>query len=120
MDTDFVDDPYDPENVEDAKHEVAQQLSEITTRAEQYLARRRQAYKSVFKEGNATPDDVECVMDDLATFCRAYKSTFNSGDPKLQDLLEGRKEVFYRIMEHTHLSYDAHFAKVTGASIQQT
>lgn len=117
---DIVVDPYDPENVDQERHDVSQQLAGYTTQAENYLARRRQAYAAVFRDGTATKDDVECVCDDLANFCRAYTSTFNADSQKLQDLLEGRKEVFYRIMEHTHLSYDAHFAKVTGANIHQT
>lgn len=52
------------------------------------------------------------VMEDLAVFCRANESTF-SADPRVHALLEGRREVFLRIMDHIGLTPDEFFAKYT-------
>lgn len=41
-------------------------------------------------------------MRDLAKFCRANDTTFHS-DPRLHAVLEGRREVFLRIIKHLKL-----------------
>ncbi len=68
--------------------------------AKQYLAERRTAYVRTFN----TPAGEE-VMRDLAKFCRAYESTFHP-DPRVHAVLEGRREVWLRLIEHLRLSDD--------------
>lgn len=67
-----------------------------------FLFARRQAYAQVFR-----PEDrhVERVLKDLARFCRATDSTFHE-DPRAHAVLEGRREVWLRIMKHTKLDAD--------------
>jgi hypothetical protein len=43
------------------------------------------------------------VLKDLARFCRANQSTFHA-DPRVHAVLEGRREVFLRIVQHLNLS----------------
>jgi hypothetical protein len=45
------------------------------------------------------------VLEDLAKFCRANSTTFLE-DPRLSDVLVGRREVWLRIQEHLRLSED--------------
>lgn len=52
-------------------------------------------------------------MEDLAGFCRANESTFHS-DPRMHAVLEGRREVFLRIMDHIGLTPDEFFSKYTN------
>ncbi len=68
--------------------------------AKQYLANRRTAYVRAFQSPGG-----EEVLGDLARFCRASESTFHS-DPRVHAVLEGRREVWLRIMEHLQLSED--------------
>lgn len=65
-----------------------------------FLRLRSRAYKLAFPN----PKDSE-VLKDLAKFCRANKSCFHS-DPRLHAALEGRREVWLRIMEHLNLPPD--------------
>lgn len=55
---------------------------------------RVKAYKEVF----ATPAG-KVVLQDLARFCRASRSTFDA-DPRVHALLEGRRECWLRIQQH--------------------
>ena len=64
------------------------------------LRTRALAYQRVFL-GHGRDTDV--VLADLATFCRASASTYHV-DPRLSDVLIGRRETFLRI---------AHFLKLT-------
>lgn len=72
-----------------------------------FLRSRRQAYSNVFK-----PQDefVKTVLKDLAKFCRADSSCWHE-DPRKNDVLTGRREVWIRIMEHTRLNQDDFFEK---------
>lgn len=64
------------------------------------LEKRRQAYLAVFDNPNG-----EVVLADMAQFCRATESTFHP-DARLAAQLDGRREVFLRIMEHIQLSQE--------------
>lgn len=68
--------------------------------AKQYLADRRTAYVRAFQSPGG-----EQVLRDLAKFCRAHETTFHS-DSRVHAVLEGRREVWLRIMEHLQLSED--------------
>lgn len=68
--------------------------------AKQFLAERRTAYVRAFNSPGG-----ELVLRDLARFCRASQTTFHA-DPRVHAVLEGRREVWLRIMEHLQLSED--------------
>jgi hypothetical protein len=63
-----------------------------------FLRRRKMDYCHTFKSLNG-----QRVLKDLASFCRANSSVFNS-DQRLTDVQIGRNEVWLRINEHLHLS----------------
>jgi len=71
------------------------------------LAQRQMAYKCVFEAKNQF---AQTVMDDLIRFCRAKESTY-SPDARTHALLEGRREVYLRILEHVDLGFDQLYAK---------
>lgn len=68
-------------------------------KAVDFIRQRQQAYQQVFKTNLA----VEFVLQDLAKFCRAKKSTFDT-DPRVSALLEGRREVWQRIADHINMT----------------
>lgn len=51
---------------------------------------------------------LETVLEDLAKFCRAHETTFNA-DPRIHAAMEGRREVWLRIMEMLQLNDDEIF-----------
>lgn len=72
------------------------------------ILRRHIAYNRVF---DIKSPHVETVLFDLARFCRAHEPTFHK-DERLHALLEGRREVWLRIMENLKMTpdeiYDLH------------
>jgi hypothetical protein len=66
----------------------------------EYLIERQDAYRRLF-----TGPVADTVLADLALFCRAEQSTFHV-DPRAHALMEGRREVYLRIMEHLKLDTD--------------
>ncbi len=71
-----------------------------------FLHTRGQDYRHVFGGVHG-----ERVLDDLARFCRANESTFHS-DPRIEGVLQGRREVWLRVAAHLNLTPDelqAHF-----------
>ncbi len=65
-----------------------------------FLVTRAQAYRHVFKGIYG-----ERVLDDLAKFCRANESTFHT-DPRVEGILQGRREVWLRVAQHLNLTED--------------
>jgi hypothetical protein len=65
------------------------------------------AYRHVF---NPESKAVQTVLKDLAKFCRANESTFQT-DPRAHALVEGRREVWLRILEHTQLNPEEFWKK---------
>lgn len=65
-----------------------------------FLFNRQKAYQLVFDKDSLA---VKAVLEDLAAFCRAHKSTFHS-DPRAHGVLEGRREVWLRIQHHLELN----------------
>lgn len=60
--------------------------------------KRSQHYKRLFIDDDGTPSiDGQKVLADLRKFCRGDRSTFDA-DPRIHALLEGRREVFLRIL----------------------
>ncbi len=75
-------------------------------KAKEFLRTRGQSYRLTFKGVHA-----DRVLDDLARFCRANDSTFNK-DPRVEGILQGRREVWLRIAAHLNMTEDelwAHF-----------
>lgn len=70
--------------------------------AKALLHSRKRAYETTF---NPDSIDAKIVMRDLADFCRADKTTFHE-DARLHALLEGRREVWLRIMKYLNLTPD--------------
>lgn len=69
-------------------------------RRHDFLAERRTDYIKTFSNPVA-----ERVLADLASFCRAEQSCFHA-DPRVHAVLEGRREVYLRIMDHLKLDVD--------------
>jgi hypothetical protein len=74
------------------------------------LVRRMQAYRQVFNPEN---EYLREVLEDLIGFCRAEKSTFHP-DARVAAALDGRREVWLRIQDHTKLSTAEFIAKYGG------
>ena len=69
--------------------------------AQQFLQERRTAYIRTFDNAFGAQ-----VLADLAKFCRAQESTFHP-DARIHAAIEGRREVWLRIMQHLNLTEDA-------------
>lgn len=67
-----------------------------------FLFSRKQAYQQVF---NPESKFARKVLADLAKFCRAQEPSFHP-DQRVHAALEGRREVFLRICNHTKLDPD--------------
>lgn len=63
------------------------------------VRRRHLAYRAVF-----TAPDGQRVIEHLAKFCHAYKTTHVIGDPHGSAQLEGRRQVWLLITQSAHLS----------------
>lgn len=73
-----------------------------------FLRRRKVDYQLAFTSGPG-----QAVLHDLAKFCRADENTFNK-DPRLSDVLIGRREVWLRIQKHLRLTPDQLYAIYAG------
>ena len=74
------------------------------------ILKRRRAWKRLLLSEDGTPNpDAITVLADLARFCRAHRSTAIyssvSGmmDPLASSKVDGRREVWLRIVENLHL-----------------
>lgn len=79
-----------------------------SSRAQQTVSRRKQAYRQTFSGEMARE-----VLEDLARFCRAHESTFLP-DARAAATLDGRREVWLRIQRHLELSDDQLWALYPG------
>lgn len=66
--------------------------------ARDFLRTRQQAYRQTFAGEYSRK-----VLTDLAKFCRANESTFHT-DPRMEGVLQGRREVWLRISKHLNLT----------------
>jgi hypothetical protein len=113
---DFVDsDPFDPELATQAENVQYEQGVDVSEAVAAFMRRRKSAYSAVFEAGTPSKDDLQFVLLDLAHFCRAYRPTFHPTNQKIQDLQEGRREVYQRIMDFTRLSHDTLMLLYTDA-----
>ena len=74
----------------------------MTESAEALLEERSRAYQLTFSPQKPW---AIAVLEDLAVFCRANASCYHD-DPRLHAALEGRREVWLRIMEHLNLTIE--------------
>lgn len=88
-------------------------MHELLVKAKDLLRTRAQAYQQVFLSGGIHTDR---VLKDLAKFCRANESTYLA-DSRAHAVLEGRREVWLRIQQHTKLDPDALW-KVYGKGVE--
>lgn len=79
-------------------------------RAWDFLRRRRAAYQVKFPKTLWSQDP---VLQDLATFCRANASTFHE-NPRIEARLDGRREVWLRIMHHLGIPAEMQFELYGG------
>ena len=100
---DDVQDPFDPAEIKELYVKAEAEAGTKDDETALYIQRRKIAYARVFSAGETDQADVDFVMKDLAMFCRAFQPTFNVNG-KIQDLQEGRKEVYYRIIDWSMMS----------------
>lgn len=85
-------------------------MPRLEKKPEDIVEQRRRSYARVFFLGNPTEYDFRTVLDDLAVFCRAFETT-HSADRDVSKMLEGRREVFLRIMEFGCLDFNELFQR---------
>lgn len=87
---------------------------EVEKKARGVVQQRKRAYATTFTGVNG-----DAVLKDLSRFCRANESCFHP-DPRVHAVMEGRREVWLRILEHLNLNEDqlyhiyTHSRKVTN------
>lgn len=64
------------------------------------VRRRMRAYKDVFQRSGSC----EAVMADLAKFCHFLASTYHPTSERETWILEGRRQVYLRIVQHLRLT----------------
>lgn len=74
-----------------------------------FLVNRKRSYQLVFR----SPAGRE-VLRDLAKFCRANQSTFHA-DARAAAALDGRREVYLRILQHLKLTPEELYDTFGGA-----
>lgn len=80
-------------------------LKVVTSKTYEFLRGRKRAYQMIPEE----------VIRDLAKFCRATETCFHE-DPRLHAVLEGRREVFLRIMSHRQISTEELYQRFGGTA----
>ena len=83
-------------------------------RSKQAVATRVRAYRATFDKAQR---NVQIVLADLAQFCRAAESTFDT-DSHVAAGLAGRREVWLRIAQHLNLQEEEAWALYTGAALR--
>lgn len=112
-----VSDAFDPEAVSEQEAEDARSLNDKEVQTAAAIRTLKEAYVRVF-EGSTVPGDADRVMTDLMQFCRGNVSTYMA-DPRDHALLEGRREVYQRIMDYALLDHDTLYVRYTRAQNQQ-
>ena len=75
-------------------------IKDTVDKVKRLIGGRSYAYKMTFNKENPWAGK---VLLDLAKFCRAHESAFDS-DPRIHAAMEGRREVFLRIQRYCNLS----------------
>jgi len=105
-------DPYDPADETRSRNVFAKRVSIEQDALVDLLRRRQEAYTRLFS-GTPAGNDAQIVMEDLSRFCRGKETAFDI-EERVHVLLTGRQEVWFRIMDHLRLSYDALVEKYTA------
>ena len=79
---------------------MARSAEELYYRVMDFLRLRSRAYRFTFKDAKSNE-----VLKDLAKFCHIGKAPFHP-DQRKTDVLIGRQEVFFRIVDHLNLEPD--------------
>lgn len=66
------------------------------------IGRKASYYRAVFNHETVAGSS---VLADLAMFCRAHEPTFHP-DPRVEGILQGRREVWLHIQNYSGLSTD--------------
>ena len=97
----------------------------------EYLRLRRRGYQLTFRNNNIVAGlrnaylrafgnyAGQAVMIDLARFCRADETCVIPGDHDRTLVLEGRREVFLRIVQHLRLQPEQLFALYAGQNFNE-
>lgn len=75
-------------------------FKEAAQTLKRFIFRRQGAYLDIF-----TGPRADTVLQDLANFCRAWKTTYTSED-RASYILEGRRQVWLRIQDQLRLTQD--------------
>jgi hypothetical protein len=105
-------DPYDPADENRSRNAFAKRVVMAQEVVVDQLRRRQEAYSRLFS-GTPAGNDAHIVMEDLSRFCRGKETAFDI-EERVHVLLTGRQEVWFRIMDHLRLSYDALVEKYTA------
>lgn len=108
--TDAIDDfiggdEFDPEVAQRVENAEYESQVEDDSAVVAHVQRTKEVYTRLFVNGNATPDDVDFVMRDLAWFTKAHDPQWHP-DPRMQDRFVARREVYQRILEYSRLDSD--------------
>lgn len=76
-----------------------------------FLRTRKQDYQLTFKQPAG-----QNVLIDLSKFCRAFETTFDA-DPRVHAALEGRREVYLRIIQHLGYTPEELFSLYSGQQV---
>jgi len=96
-------DEFDPNVAQRAEDAVYENKLSEDDAVQAHLRRCKEVYTRVFVGGNASKDDLDFLLRDLAFFARADQHFFP--DTRLQDGYIGRKQVVQRIVEYTSLDF---------------
>lgn len=113
--------PFDPQFFAEREAQIAKAAAGDAPTDEEirkYLELRTMHYRNVFSEGPTRKESIDFVLADMAAWSRAYSPTW-SRDKAVQDLLEGRREFYMRIMEICGISHDTQFVKYMNAVATQ-
>lgn len=103
-------DQFDPMQQHQEEVQAYDESSQTQSQYEAWLRRHQQAYKSVFN--NASPEDIQYVLADLAKFSHAYSVRFSTGESERTHCLrEGRAELYYRIADAVELDHSTLYQK---------
>ncbi len=104
---------------------------EVFTRTIEYLRLRRRGYQLTFHNSNFVVGlraaylrafgnyAGQAVMIDLARFCRAAETCVIPGDHDRTLVLEGRREVWLRIIQHLRLQPEQLYALYAGQNFNE-
>ena len=88
--------------------EEFQRSKSVEDQKKDLLRERQKAYKITFGGRGAT---TKIIMDDLRKFCFAEESCFNPDNNRVNELFEGRRQVWLRIKKHLDLEEEELFLR---------